>query len=108
MFEELEMDTDFLYLALAEKELEDCIRPEKKESGSTCDSRIVPIFLQLMQSQTSSTEGAVTSTENKTRESLEGFLRFSSEVSELTITLLQHTNKLRKDFLFSPKKDSGD
>ena len=27
-FEELEMDTDSLYLALAEKELEDCIRPE--------------------------------------------------------------------------------
>ena len=27
-FEELEMDTDSLYLALAKKELEDCIRPE--------------------------------------------------------------------------------
>ena len=27
-FEELEMDTDSLFLALAEKELEDCIRPE--------------------------------------------------------------------------------
>ena len=30
MFEELEMDTDSLYLALAEKELEDCIRPEMR------------------------------------------------------------------------------
>ena len=29
-FEELEMDTDSLYLALAEKELYDCIRPDKK------------------------------------------------------------------------------
>ena len=29
-FEELEKDTDSLYLALAEKELEDCIRPEMK------------------------------------------------------------------------------
>ena len=29
-FEELEMDTNSLYLALAEKELEDCIRPEMK------------------------------------------------------------------------------
>ena len=29
-FKELEMDTDSLYLALAEKELEDCIRPEMK------------------------------------------------------------------------------
>ena len=29
-FEELEMDTDSLYLALAEKQLEDCIRPEMR------------------------------------------------------------------------------
>ena len=29
-FEELEMNTDSLYLALAEKELEDCIRPEMR------------------------------------------------------------------------------
>ena len=29
-FEELEMDTDSLYVALAEKELEDCIRPEMR------------------------------------------------------------------------------
>ena len=29
-FEELEMDTDSLYLALAEKELEDCRRPEMR------------------------------------------------------------------------------
>ena len=29
-FEKLEMDTDSLYLALAEKKLEECIRPEMK------------------------------------------------------------------------------
>ena len=29
-FEELEMDTEALYLALAEKELEDCTRPEMR------------------------------------------------------------------------------
>ena len=29
-FEELEMDTNLLYLDLAEKELEDCIRPEMR------------------------------------------------------------------------------
>ena len=29
-FEELEMDTDSVYRALAEKELEDCIRPQKR------------------------------------------------------------------------------
>ena len=30
-FEELEMDTDSLYLALAEKEVEDCVLPEKRD-----------------------------------------------------------------------------
>ena len=30
-FEELEMDTDFLYLAPAHRNLYDCIRPFKKE-----------------------------------------------------------------------------
>ena len=30
-FEELELDTDLLYLALAEKKLRDCVRPEKKD-----------------------------------------------------------------------------
>ena len=29
-FEELEMDTDSLYLAFAKREMEDCIRPEMK------------------------------------------------------------------------------
>ena len=29
-FEEFEMDTDSLYLPLAEKELEDCIKPEMR------------------------------------------------------------------------------
>ena len=32
-FEEMEMDTDSLYPALAEKELGDCIRPEMKAEG---------------------------------------------------------------------------
>ena len=32
-FEELEMDTDSLYLALSEKELYDCIREESKTEG---------------------------------------------------------------------------
>ena len=34
-FEELEMDTDLLYLALAEKEPEDCIRPEMRAEGQS-------------------------------------------------------------------------
>ena len=32
-FEELEMDTDSLYLALAEENLYDCIEPEKQKFG---------------------------------------------------------------------------
>ena len=35
-FEELENDTDSGYLALAQKEQEDCVRSERKQSGSNC------------------------------------------------------------------------
>ena len=34
-FEELEMDTNSLYLALAQENLYDCIRPDKKEEWET-------------------------------------------------------------------------
>ena len=37
-FEELEMDTDSLYLALAEKELEDCKKPEMRAEWLTADA----------------------------------------------------------------------
>ena len=37
-FEKLEMDTDLLYLALAKKELEDCIRPEMRAEWQTLRS----------------------------------------------------------------------
>ena len=52
-FEQLEKDTDSLYLALAEKELEDCVRPEMRaewqrlRSNDCVDSfsaDAVPIF----------------------------------------------------------------
>ena len=39
-FEELEMDTDSLYLALAEKELEDCIRPEMRAEWQRLQSNV--------------------------------------------------------------------
>ena len=39
-FEELEMDTDSLYLALAEKELEDCIRPEMRAERQRLRSNV--------------------------------------------------------------------
>ena len=44
-FEELEMDTDSLYLALAEKELEDCIRSEMRAEWQRMQSNdCVDIF----------------------------------------------------------------
>ena len=43
-FAELEADTDSLYLALPEKELEDCITPEMREEGESCDKMTVSII----------------------------------------------------------------
>ena len=66
-FEELEMDTDSLHLAVAERELENCIRPEIK---SEWEQKIILIFSLLMKSETLSAESAVTSTKTMTSESL--------------------------------------
>ena len=38
-FEVLEMDTDSLYFAIAEKELEDCVRPEMRAEGQRLRSK---------------------------------------------------------------------
>ena len=46
-FEELEMDTDSLYLALAEKELEDCIDLKRERNGRGCDQTTVSIVSLL-------------------------------------------------------------
>ena len=42
-FEELEMDTESLYLALAHEKLFDCIRPAKRGNGRLCERRTVMI-----------------------------------------------------------------
>ena len=47
-FEKLEMDTDSLYLALVEKELEDCVKPEMRQNSRSCDQMTVLIALLLM------------------------------------------------------------
>ena len=47
-FEELEMDTDSLYLALAAKEMVVCIRPEKRAECGGCDQMTVSINSLLM------------------------------------------------------------
>ena len=58
-FEELEMDTDSLYLALAEKELEDCIRPEMRADWQKLHQMTVSIISLLMLWQISSPEHVV-------------------------------------------------
>ena len=56
-FEDLEMDTDLLYLALAEKEVEDYIKPEKRsewprlrssDCADTFTADVVAFFPQNM------------------------------------------------------------
>ena len=56
------MDTDSLYLANAEKELQDCILPERKQSGSDCGQKTAMVVSLLMQPETSALESALTST----------------------------------------------
>ena len=47
--EELEMDTDSQYLALAEKkELENCIQPEMNKNERVCSQRTPMIFSRLL------------------------------------------------------------
>ena len=59
-FEELETDTDSLYLALAEKELEDCISPEMRTEWQRLRSNdCVDKFSLLMLYQISSPEHVV-------------------------------------------------
>ena len=52
----LEMDTDSLHLALTEKELESCIRPEMRGNGRGCDQMTVSIVSLLMLQRNSSPE----------------------------------------------------
>ena len=71
------MDTDSLYHAPSEKELEDCIRPEKrKQSGSNCDQR-VELIVSLPTQLEFSPEGVVSITKNKASERLDNSMRSS-------------------------------
>ena len=63
-FEELELYTDSLYLAFAETYLEDCIRPEKKQSRNGCGQKIALTISLLMRPETFPSECALTSTKN--------------------------------------------
>ena len=68
-YEELEMDTDSLYLALSEKNLEDVIVPKNELNGTSYVLKIALITLLIMLPTIFSPELAVMSTRNVIRES---------------------------------------
>ena len=69
-YEELEIDTDSLYLALSEENLEDFIHPDKKETnGKQYVREIVQIGSQRMQQAFSSQEHVVLLTRSMIRDS---------------------------------------
>ena len=68
-YEELEMDTDSLYLALSEENLEDVILPEKRAEWEQLRSKIALISLLRMQPTVFSPERVVMPTWNVIRES---------------------------------------
>ena len=68
-YEKLEMDTDSLYLALSEENLEDIILPEKKTNGKQYVREIVQIASLRMKQAKSSQELVVVLTRSMIRES---------------------------------------
>ena len=68
-YEELEMDTDSLYLALSEENLEDVILPKKRAEWDQLRSKDCMMTLLRMQPTIFSQELAVMSTRNMIRES---------------------------------------
>ena len=66
------MDTDTLYLALNEKELNDCIRLEMEAESEQLRSgqKVVPMVSLLMHLELLSAESVVTSTKHMTSENL--------------------------------------
>ena len=68
-YDELEMDTESLYLALSEKNLGDVILPEKRAEWSQLLSKDCTDNFTRMQLTIFSTELAVMSTRNMIRES---------------------------------------
>ena len=90
---ELEMDTDSLYLALAEKRREDCIRPEMKTEWQRLRS------IDCVDSFTAdavaiiSAEHIVQNTNNMMRESL-AYLKKSSDVRICYVYVVRHTSAM--------------
>ena len=88
-FEELEWDKFSLYLALAEKELEECIRPEMKTECERLQNEGRDI-ITANASGMFSPEGAVTSTKNMISENLD-FSKLNSDVQRCYVSVARRT-----------------
>ena len=88
-FEELEMDTESLYLALAEKNLEDCMRPERKlewqrlRSNDCVDTFTADAVANVFP------RTCCVKTNNVIRESL-AYLKKSSDVRRCYVYVVRH------------------
>ena len=98
-FEELEMDTDSLYVDLAEKVLEDCIRAELKTELERLRSK------ECTDSFTAEAKGAVTTTKIMIRESLDSLNRkshtqrccvYAAKLTAAAILLRTNVNSVAK------------
>ena len=105
-YEELEMDTDSLYLALSEENLEDIIPQTEETNGKQYVREIVPIASLRLQQVTSSKEHVVLLTRSMIRESWE-YLKKNSGVRKCcacvaktivaTIERVKSTNLVARD-----------
>ena len=68
-FEQLKLDTDYFYPALAEKDFTDCFRPRGKQNGSDCNAETLRTVPQQMKQEISSPEFVARNTTNMTRQS---------------------------------------
>ena len=89
-FEELEMDRDSLYLALADKELEDCVRPEMRAEWQRLPSNDFVDSLTANAVANFFPEHVLQNTNNMIRESLV-FLKKSSDVRRYYVYVVRHT-----------------
>ena len=89
-FEESEMDTDSLYLALAEKELEDCIKPEMRAEWQRLRSKLCVVSVTADAVANSFPRTCCVKHKQHKKESLV-FLKKSSDVRRCYGYVVRHT-----------------
>ena len=105
-YEELEMDTDSLYLALSEENLEDIILPERRNEWEAIRSRDCIVASLRMQRATSSQEHVVVLTRSMIRETRDCLKKKSgvpkrcacvAKTIVATVARLTSTNSVARD-----------